>query len=92
MSEESDYVKVVNNSNMLNLAAPDGTPGILTVTMYHLLANTNTYHRAMDEVRARFRSGEDLTIANSEELVYLNACIREGLRLNPAVLNAMPYQ
>jgi cytochrome P450 len=92
MSEGADYKKVINNANMLNLAAPDGTPGTMTATMYHLLANISTYHRAMEEVRNRFKSVEELTIANSEELVYLDACIRESLRLNPAVLNAMPYQ
>ena len=47
-------------------------------------------HRLTQELRSTFKQEEDITVASTNNLLYLNAVIDEGMRLCPPVAIAIP--
>ena len=52
---------------------------------YYLLKNPNTLAKVSDEVRSAFANEEDITFTAVAQLPYLQACLKEGLRMYPPV-------
>ncbi|XXG99678.1 hypothetical protein Hte_006019 [Hypoxylon texense] len=61
-------------------------------TLFHLLHNRDTLDILTREIREAFPSYEDITPSTAAPLPYLNACLKEALRLfgTSAVINGMP--
>ncbi|KAF5684380.1 benzoate 4-monooxygenase cytochrome P450 [Fusarium denticulatum] len=53
------------------------------LTFYHILRYPEAYNRVCFEMRSAFVSDEEITGARLGRLLFLNACIREILRLLP---------
>lgn len=78
------------------LAGSDTTATAIRATMLYLIAHPRIYYRLQAEVDAAVRSGvapgapnivQDATLRN---LPYLQAVVREGLRIFPPVTDAVP--
>ena len=63
--------------------------GLSGVT-YNLLHNKRVYDRLTREVREAFSSDAEINNAAVNKLPYLNACVKESLRLYPPVPARFP--
>ena len=66
------------------IAGHETTSGLLSFTFYYLLSNPATYARAQQEVDEVVGTGP-ITVDQLARLPYLNAVLRESLRLSPTV-------
>jgi len=69
----------------LSIAGSETTAMALSGTVNLLVHNPEKMEILVKEVRARFKTYEEITIPAVKELVYLDAVLREGLRLCPPV-------
>ncbi|KAJ4518381.1 hypothetical protein HRR90_009372 [Exophiala dermatitidis] len=78
LSDES----IVNNMITFLIAGHETTSGLLSFVFYELLKNPEAYQRAQKEVDTVV-GDEPVTIQHLSRLEYLNAILRETLRLHP---------
>ncbi|KAI0975079.1 cytochrome P450 [Xylaria arbuscula] len=78
------------NAELFMAAGTETTASLLTGLIYYLMANPDKMNILKDEVRGRFRHSNEITLENAAPLRYLNACIREGLRIYPPVPSGIP--
>ncbi|KAJ3044036.1 hypothetical protein HK097_001593 [Rhizophlyctis rosea] len=64
------------------IAGHETTSGLLSFTFYYLLKNPHTLQRAQEEVD-RVTQGQPLTLEHLPHLKYIDAALKEALRLNP---------
>lgn len=79
-----------SNFAILIVAGTDATATALSGTLLYLVQNRDVLNQAVDEIRTAFQNESDITIAATNELVYLNAMINEGLRLTNPVPGGLP--
>ena len=68
-------------------AGSDTTSISLAGIMYHLIGNSEAYaklRQEIDDAAAQGKASNPVTFAESQAMPYLQACIKEGLRLHPA--------
>lgn len=72
---------------MINiLAGADTTAISLQAIVYFVLRNQDAWRRLSDEVRAhRLDKDEPVAYSTARGMPYLEACVREGMRMNPVV-------
>lgn len=58
---------------------------LLSGLTYYLLINIEQYERLTEEIRTSFRTLEEMTFEKLAECKYLNACLKESLRVFPPV-------
>jgi cytochrome P450 len=82
----------------MSVAGSDSTSSALSYTFYHILSQPEVYTTLTSELRTAFPGrnfGDDLSIpkyADFGKLPYLQACIKESLRLTPpATINLPRY-
>jgi cytochrome P450 len=73
------------NVTLLMLAGSETTATLLTGFTYYLATHPSVYSKLMQEIRSAFTTQKDITMTSVEKLEYLNACIREALRVYPPV-------
>src|SRR6185312_7311320 len=70
------------------IAGADTTAISLSAVLYHLIRNPDSLQKLRDEVQQRFSEvvfdGTHLTFKQSQEMPYLQAVIKEALRLHAA--------
>ena len=66
------------------------TATFLAGVCYFLAHNPPVYKRLLTEVRTTFSASEDMTLAKLSQLSYLQAVIREGLRMFPPAADIFP--
>jgi cytochrome P450/NADPH-cytochrome P450 reductase len=64
------------------IAGHETTSGLLSFTFYYLLKNPQAYEKAQQEVDDVIGKGP-ITVDHLTKLPYLNAVLREALRLQP---------
>jgi cytochrome P450 len=69
----------------LIVAGGETTAAFLSGIVFYMVQHPEALHKLEKEVRERFESESDITAAAVWELPYFNACVKEGLRLCPAV-------
>ncbi|KAH6639942.1 cytochrome P450 [Truncatella angustata] len=80
------------NAELFMLAGTETTASLLTGLTYHLIMNPDKRKMLTDEIRKRFNSSRDITFETLAQLDYLNACIREGLRVYPSIPSGIPRE
>ncbi|KAI0399852.1 cytochrome P450 [Xylaria palmicola] len=78
------------NAELFMAAGTETTASLLTGTTHYLVRNPDKMKILTDEIRTTFKRSEDITLGDLASLPYLNACIREGLRIYPPVPSAIP--
>ncbi|KAI0436295.1 cytochrome P450 [Xylaria telfairii] len=78
------------NAELFMAAGTETTASLLTGVIHYLILNPDKMKILTDEVRGRFQSIMDITLDGLAPLPYLNACIREGMRVYPPVPSGIP--
>ncbi|KAH9870830.1 hypothetical protein IAQ61_006309 [Plenodomus lingam] len=78
MSDEN----IIDNMITFLVAGHETTSGLLSFTFYYLLKSPEAYNKAQQEVDTVIRKGP-ITVDHLSKLPYLNAVLRESLRLQP---------
>ncbi|KAH9852216.1 cytochrome P450 [Lenzites betulinus] len=73
--------QIVDNVNTFIMVGHETTAGSLSFTLLELARNPAVQEKLRDEIR---RSGRDLSYDDIQRLEYLDAVVKEGLRLHPA--------
>ena len=69
--------------SLLVIAGSDTSATTSCSSTWFLLKNPSAMARVQEEIRAAFKSMEDITIAAVSKLPYLHAVIQEAMRLHP---------
>ncbi|KAF1929899.1 fatty acid hydroxylase [Didymella exigua CBS 183.55] len=80
--EGLDDGTIVRNMITFLIAGHETTSGMLSFLFYELLENPSAYRRAQEEVDTVIGK-ETITVDHMGKLPYLEACLRETLRLHP---------
>lgn len=91
-SEGLNDDKVWINCVHLILGTPEAMPSSIISTIYHLLTTPYAYAEAVREVRAAFKSSDEITAQDVQNLPYLLACFRETLRRRPTIPGTLTRQ
>lgn len=62
----------------------------MTGILYYLLRNPDKRDELQREVRGAFKSTHDMDVASLLKLPYLQAVLKEGMRIHPAVPQGLP--
>ncbi|KAF2769007.1 cytochrome P450 [Teratosphaeria nubilosa] len=68
---------------LLVVAGAETTSILLTGLTYCICTNPHAYAKLVEEIRTAFKSKQDVTLESSAALPYLDAAIREALRILP---------
>ena len=95
MKDNADFKKmsiaeIQSNAAILMVAGSEATMTTMVGMMTYLIRNPEPLRKLTAEIRARFKKEEDITIAATKELPYLNASINEALRLCNPVPGGLP--
>ncbi|KAK2596069.1 hypothetical protein N8I77_013577 [Diaporthe amygdali] len=74
-----------SNSENFMLAGSETTATLLSGTIFYLFKDPRRFETLIEEVRNSFRSQDDINFESLGSLKYLNACLKEGLRVYPPV-------
>jgi len=77
-------------TSTLILAGSEGTSACLTATTSYMLRSPNKLKKLTDEIRSSFKAESEITLDNLETMPYLNAILREGMRIAPPVPTSIP--
>lgn len=72
------------------IAGSDTTATAIRTTMLYLMSSPQVYRRLVHEVRSAGRLSTPITDEEARRLPYLQAVIKEGLRVFPPVTGLMP--
>ena len=78
------------NANLFMVAGTETTATISAGLTYLLCKNPDVYDKLRKEIRETFSCQEEIGIEKVAAMPYLNACLKEALRVYPPVSNAQP--
>lgn len=78
------------NAFSLNIAGSESTATLLSGATFFILSHPQVYARLVGEIRGKYKSEQEITLANSYNLEYLEAVLSETLRLYPPVAITLP--
>lgn len=83
-----------SNAGLFMTAGTETTATLLSGLTYLLLSNleSGSMKKLVDEVRGTFAAIEDISMEVTQGLPYLNACLKEALRLYPSVPTGFPHR
>ncbi|PKY05677.1 cytochrome P450 [Aspergillus campestris IBT 28561] len=82
-SRELTKEHLISEAIVMFVAGTDTTAAALAVTLHHLLQQPDIYRRLQDEVRTVMPTPDSRpTVPELEALPFLNACVKEGLRIS----------
>ncbi|CAK4032813.1 Isotrichodermin C-15 hydroxylase [Lecanosticta acicola] len=80
-----------SNASLFMVAGTETTATALSGTTYHLLTSDPSYLRKLtEEIRSTHSTFDDITLESVARLTYLQAVLREGMRMYPPVPVALP--
>ncbi|KAF2095599.1 averantin oxidoreductase, partial [Rhizodiscina lignyota] len=77
--------EVIVNGALFIVAGSETTANALSGLTARLLRNPDKYEKLVNEIRSAFEKESDITNERCKDLIYMNACIEEGLRVHPPV-------
>lgn len=80
------------NAFSLSIAGSESTATLLSGATFYLLKNRHMYATLIKEIRTAFKSDNEITLASTNNLAYLEAVLSESLRLYPPVAGTLPRQ
>ncbi|KAL2266034.1 hypothetical protein VTJ83DRAFT_5386 [Remersonia thermophila] len=82
--------EIVENANILIIAGSETTATLLSGATFHLLTHPDKHGRLVREIRGAFATEADITVTALGQLKYLNAVLKEALRMYPPIPGALP--
>ncbi|KAJ9635435.1 hypothetical protein H2199_008438 [Coniosporium tulheliwenetii] len=86
--------ELVSESLLQVLAGSDTSATVIRATMLYLMSHPSTYRKVQEEIDAAVRSGRAsspvIRASEVQELPYLHAVIKEGMRIHPSVIGSIP--
>lgn len=82
--------ELYSNADVLIIAGSETTATLLSGATYFLLRSPHAFSKLKEEVRGAFKSDAEVTLEACNQLVYLQACLNEALRLYPPVPVGLP--
>ncbi|KAL6231961.1 hypothetical protein BDW75DRAFT_247543 [Aspergillus navahoensis] len=80
----------IASADTVLLGGSETTATLLSGVTYYLLKNPRVLQKLVEEIRTKFQSEEDITLAGVNSLNYMLACLDEAFRLYPPVAGALP--
>ncbi len=77
--------EIIVNAGVMIIAGSETTASVLSALTFYLLMNPKPLEKLTKEIRHAFTGPSYMTFARESQLGYLDACIKEVLRLHPAV-------
>ncbi|KAF4962251.1 hypothetical protein FSARC_9639 [Fusarium sarcochroum] len=74
-----------SNAELFMLAGSETTATLLSGCLYNLLTYPEKMETLLEEIRGKFTSADDLAFESLADLKYMNACLKETLRIYPPV-------
>jgi cytochrome P450 len=92
MSNEAPMTRAEINltSAVILIAGSETSATVLSGAAYNLARTPSVQKKVQAEVRAAFKSDQDITLLSLARLPYLSAVIEESLRCFPAVPGTFP--
>jgi cytochrome P450 len=91
LSDDNASVAIVRkNSLIFILSGVETIPGYVCSVLYYLLEKPEYFNIAAKEIRTAFASAEEVTVAGTQKLPFLKACMRETLRVSPPAVGTLP--
>ncbi|KAJ5605341.1 cytochrome P450 [Penicillium lagena] len=82
-SRELTKEHLISEAIVMFVAGTDTTAAALAITLHHLLQQPDIYRRLQDEVRTVMPTLDSRpTVPELDALPFLNACVKEGLRIS----------
>lgn len=78
------------NAEVLVVAGSETTATALSGATYWLTKTPHVLKKLADEVRSSFKDESEINLLNAAQLRYLNAVLKETLRIYPPAAVAMP--
>jgi len=79
------------NAGLFMIAGTETTATVLSGLMYLLCLHPDKMDKLVAEVRSAFASSDGITMESAVGLPWLNACIKEGMRMYPPVPIGLPH-
>lgn len=79
-----------NNASLFMIAGTETTATLVSGLTSLLLEHPQTMRELTTEIRGAFSTPEDMSLEKCAALPYLNACLKEALRLYPPVATGRP--
>ncbi|KAF2020312.1 cytochrome P450 [Aaosphaeria arxii CBS 175.79] len=73
--------ELASHASDLALAGGDTTGTVMATTTYYLLKHPKIHEKLKQEVRSHYSTYEDINIASTTQLIYLNAVLKESMRI-----------
>ena len=78
------------NAFSISIAGSESTATALTGATYQILKRKDVYQKLVHEIRSAFKSEEEITLASTNALEYLECVLTETLRIYPPVAITLP--
>ncbi|KAH7007965.1 cytochrome P450 [Microdochium trichocladiopsis] len=89
-TEKLSLNAMCSNAELFMLAGTETIATLLSGLIYHLCLRPEKLELLKNEIRASFDTVSDLSFRRLSQCAYLNACIKEGLRIYPPVAVGVP--
>ena len=88
--QDLSFDQVLGTATTLMIAGTDTTTSALVSFAYFITTNPSFLAKLTTEIRSTFPLEEDICLSKAENLRYLNACIKECLRIYPPAPMGFP--
>ena len=89
---KTNDIQLAAHASDFVLAGSETTATALSCITYYLLKEPRVMTKLQKEIRGSFKNSKDIDAASTTQLEYLNATIREGLRIYPPLPFPLPRE
>jgi cytochrome P450 len=89
-SKDLTLKDLYSNSATILMAGSETSATALCGLMYFICKSPDAYKRLVKEIREAFPCSEDISLLQLGKLTYLNACLKEAMRLYPPIPGRLP--